>query len=112
MPMEAAAAAVSGSAATALAAGVPFDSLLQRRIVSNVIKVLDRVYEMQTSAMGPQPGVAGGGAAAQPSSSAAVPAWHAASPYEMLKTKVFVLLTHASSEKYLARAAGSWSPWL
>ena len=72
-------------------------------------RIAGTVYELQTSAMGPQPGVGGG---AQPAGTVAPPPWHTANPFEMLKTKCFVLLTHAMSEKYLARAAGAWHPWL
>ena len=92
-------AAVSGAAATALAAGVQDANLLQRRIISNVVKVLDRMYEMQTSAMGPV-------AAAIP------PQWSPTGPSDILRSKIYNFITMALNDKKLAQSQLSWMPWM
>jgi phosphatidylinositol kinase/protein kinase (PI-3 family) len=92
-------AAVSGAAATALAAGVQDANLLQRRIISNVVKVLDRMYEMQTSAMGPA-------AAAIP------PQWSPTGPADVLRSKIYNFITMALNDKKLAQSQLAWMPWM
>ena len=81
--------------------------MLQRRIIANVVKVIDRIFEIQTSAVGPLVGASSSQPGLQPP-----PPWHPTSSFEMLKTKAFVLITHSMSEKYLARIGGVWHPWL
>jgi hypothetical protein len=97
--IDASAAAVSGAAATALAAGVQDANLLQRRIISNVVKVLDRMYEMQTSAMGPV-------AAVIP------PQWSPTGPTDVLRSKIYNFITMSLNDKKLAQSQLSWMPWV